>query len=223
MIKGILQKSDPRVGQMFSGRFIKGGMDLVGAFEFNQEIRRYTYDGVKLFGVTTVLEHHGHIKKGFYPPDAAVKGTRFHLACDEFDLSGEVPEVLSDDFTAPRVKAYSQFLSDTKSKPLLLESPVTDSICVGVVDRVVDWGGRLAVIDLKSGAPAPWHRYQTSAYAHLVSHYYGINVDLWGALHCDRNGRYRWSKHGDVTDPGAWETVKDFMQMEIGFSKEVGP
>jgi hypothetical protein len=177
---------------------------------FDPRTHEYRVNGRVRSSVTQLLKLAGYIDASFYTPEAAERGTRVHATTALIDeqIGGiAVPNGLDGE-----VRAYLKFLSDMKPRFMMIEQAVTDDagIVCGRPDRVFWKMGSIAglgVLEIKTGACAPWHAYQTAGYAYLVSSQYIENgkdaprevASRW-CVHLRKNGTYRLRQHTSPRD-----------------------
>jgi RecB family exonuclease len=72
----------------------------------------------------------------------------------------------------------------------------------GTADRVMEAGNHWRyIIDIKTGSPAPWHRWQIALYRLLYSLQHKYGTPLGAALYLSSDGTYRYVEHKDRKDP----------------------
>lgn len=150
---------------------------------------RYWLADRELISVTTALKGAGLIDAAWFSEEAAARGTYVHEACDLIDLNN-----LSavEPFCEGYVTAYRAFLSDAKPLWELIEHGVCDPIqgYAGTLDRAGYLAGAWAVLDIKTGPPAPWHGLQLAAYARLALSQDGLKPKRFD-LYLSDTGTYR--------------------------------
>jgi hypothetical protein len=172
---------------------------------------------VELPSVTTVLSAMGMIDTSQYRMkkladgreiDPREFGTYVHSAC-HMDWKGTLAEDTLDAALLPYVEAFRAFRGAMGEdlKVLHMEEPGYHKIhkYAGTPDLVCKLNLALALIDIKTGAKAPWHGLQTAAYSMLRSQ------DTQGAQRYDRyalflseDGRCKLEPHKDRTDAGVF-------------------
>lgn len=196
-------------------------MTLVTAPAFRVDLARHLYflGDEQLPGNTTVLKAAGHIDTTFYTDDGKAVGSALHLACRYYD-EGRLDERTletppgADERTAKlkakvraRFRAYVRFRSETGFIPDLIEF-ATYSLALkvaGTLDRTGNFPHDkwLTLLDIKGGAPAKWHGYQTGGYALMGA---GGSYGEWGrlvqraALYLRDDCTYRLKFHRDPED-----------------------
>lgn len=134
-------------------------------------------------------------------PWYAERGTAVHEATRLHD-QGVLDETTVDQEVMPYLSAYRKFLSETGFKPIHIESSLSSEIhgFAGTPDRVGDLNGRRVLIDLKSGGPQWWHKYQLAGYAVLCQEVYREEhiEDRFG-LYLKSNGTYKLKDLGTIS------------------------
>ena len=131
---------------------------------------------------------------------------------------------------APELMAYAEFLTECEPHWSRTEEPETGSIFIngvlygfgGCADRLgylKQSGKSLAVLDIKTGTPEPWHRVQTAGYDLL---YRQGRVDREHtrtryALYLKSNGRYALDTH---REPGDFSQFAERLVSLYGAGKE---
>ena len=170
---------------------------------FNEELHRYTVNGVIVPSVTTILSGVGIPDLRFVDKDVLKKaclfGTAAHLACELSDL-GELDEDSLDQNLRPMLDQW-QAIRKIFVQPgfeVLIEKRIYSALhrYAGTLDRAyVNREKRsLAIVDLKTGAKTPSAGPQTAAYAKLVAEETGIKfrtVKRYTAhlLHGEKHGK----------------------------------
>lgn len=118
-----------------------------------------------VLSVTQILRHAGVTgSMEFVPESALMRGRAVHAAID-LDERGKLDEASVHPEVAPRLASWRAW---RKSAGLVYERgefEVRGPGYVGHPDLVGTIGGRKWLLDVKGGAPAPWHRLQTALYA----------------------------------------------------------
>lgn len=135
--------------------------------EFNAETHTYTYQGLVVPGVTTVIETAGLSDLKYVKPDRLEylrnRGTAVHLACEYYDkgILDELPESISG-----YVQSWKTFLSHFPFKFEAIEERVfhKENFFAGTVDRIGTLDNKKWVIDIKTGYYADSYPIQTAAY-----------------------------------------------------------
>jgi hypothetical protein len=162
---------------------------------FDAVAHRYSADGVPLVSVTQAIREAGLMgDTSFWTAEARDRGTFVHAMTQMAD-EGDLDEETLDPSLEPYLVAYRAFLADHRPTWSHIETPRADLALryAGTVDRA----GRLkgikhpVVLDVKSGAPADWVRFQLSAYKHLVAAELGAALIARYALYLSPDGSYR--------------------------------
>jgi hypothetical protein len=156
-----------------------------------------TADGTRIPSVTQILLAEGFIDPTYFTEEACARGIAVHTACQMIDEFKDPPP-LPEDWDR-YVEAYQNFLKDSVIETVATEKRVYSDAWgyAGTVDLLGYINGREAVIDRKTGQPAPWHGLQTAAYdeAEPITprrHRYG--------LYLRNNGTYSLKQHKDRSD-----------------------
>jgi hypothetical protein len=138
--------------------------------------------GAEYPGVTSTIFRAGLM--GFVPSDNwyLQRGTAVHEATELYDY-GVLDESTVDLRIMPYLDAWKKYRADTgfAPDPNFIER-------IGV-DEVLRYAGTLDRngLDIKSGAPAPWHILQAAAYWHLDV----ANKAPWHAVYLHDDGTYK--------------------------------
>lgn len=130
---------------------------MIEGLVFDPETHRYTFEGKPLPSVTRVLQV---LERRFAPPQAlefaAQRGTAVHEAC-ELDDRDDLDEGTVDPIIHPYLEGWRRFKEDVGFVPVEIELPVVNGRdgYAGTLDRVGLVNGKLAVLDIKSGAALP--------------------------------------------------------------------
>lgn len=133
---------------------------------FDEAAHKYQLDGRPIPSVTQIIKEAG--LTGHYKGTAARdRGTRIHTATEVYDTLG----VIMDTAEAPYVEAWAKFRTDNKVQIIASEQAVCNKEhwYAGTLDRIISLivaGFPItAILDIKSGTKADWHRFQLGAYA----------------------------------------------------------
>ena len=131
---------------------------------FDPEGHVYRIDGDVVPSVTQILKAGGLIGDwGGRYPEAAARGTLVHRLCEELDTYGDT--LADTEGVEGYLAAYRDFI---KAQGVVsweaVEAVVAGDGWAGQVDRVGEVGGRVMVIDIKTGSAASWHKAQLWAY-----------------------------------------------------------
>lgn len=156
-----------------------------------------------ILGVTTALRIAGLVEDAWFTPEAAERGKLVHLATCYSD-DGELDEASLDERILPYVYAWQRFREDTGAIVLAKETVVVDRAgrYAGTFDRLLQYPGstRKTLIDIKTGAPQPWHHIQTAAYAYCLD-----EPVFRESVYIDKDGDYKRESHPDRNDEIVWQ------------------
>ena len=138
--------------------------------------------------VTEILQDVGIIDATWFTPEACERGSNVHRICqlhDEKDLvEGSVDPSLKGYYAA-----YQKYLAESGIDVWSwIECPAMDPLLTyrGTSDRLATARPRI-LLDLKTGAPLPWHALQLAAYVNMLADPY--SYDRVG-LYLRDNGTY---------------------------------
>lgn len=185
--------------------------------EFHADTHSYSlFDGdtpvARLPSVTQILWDCGlEDWSRFVPVDvleaAREFGQHVHHACHLHDVDGLEWSTL-DVALVPYVEAWRAFLEDTGAVVIASEQPVVHEELgyAGTPDRVLAWGARVVIPDLKATAAVPRTvGIQTSAYAKAYQAMRGDKKEPERyCIHLTAGGRGRGYKAHKRTDPADW-------------------
>ena len=170
---------------------------------FDPERHAYILDGRVIPSVTQILTAEGIINGQWYTEDGRRRGGHVHLALRYLD-EGRLDEDSVTDEVRPYLEAWGRFLSETGFICLQIEQPFADRNLgfAGTPDRVgwMDGDKTLSIIDIKTGAPEPWHALQTAAYAVGL----GKRTARRWSVYLRPNGAYRLVQHRHLDDINCW-------------------
>lgn len=174
------------------------------ALSFDEDKHEYRLNGVKLPGVTSVLEPYTGLEfvNAEVLARAAEFGSHVHQACHLMNME-ELDWASLDPALVPYVTAWKEFLEDTGAVVIKSEHRVYSARhkFAGTLDVMVEWRRRNRLIDLKSTASVPRTvGPQTAAYAEAHTEMTGQHVDDRYCLHLKPDGRYKAHKLDDVRD-----------------------
>lgn len=142
---------------------------------FDADLHEYRIDGVKVPGVSDILESTGYINKRFFKAGSADFGSKVHKACSLLDY-----DLLTIDDIEDSIKGYAEgWLKFKQESGITFEEiekfHISDKYRFGgTPDRVGVMRGRKCIADIKSGAALSWHKLQLNAYRILVD----ASIDL---------------------------------------------
>lgn len=134
--------------------------------------------GVKLYGANEMLKLSGLVNTTHYTEHGKTRGSFAHLMCEAFDRKDQIlDQDTLDPELRPYLDAYIKFTEVCQPEWTGIEKLMHDGPLriAGTVDRIGTMrpGGTgrkvKVVVDLKSGAYAPWHGLQLACYQHLVT------------------------------------------------------
>lgn len=129
-------------------------------WSFNASVHSYAFDGETVPSVTDICDT---IPIG-YGERAAERGQAIHHATLALDLDAYHPDDYPD-FVDPHIVVYKEFLAAHRCRWTRLEQPrVSPAGFGGTADRLGRIDGLEAILDIKSGARADWHAWQTAGY-----------------------------------------------------------
>jgi len=152
-------------------------------FRFDEKAHIYYGDDVPMPSVTQILKAAGCM--GHYKgTKARDRGSAIHEATEVWDTLKIVP----DDECKYYVEAWAKFSTDNKIEILASEQQVYNEQLwyAGTLDRIIRINGFIAMLDIKSGSKADWHRLQLAAYALC----WPDEINLGMVVYLKPNGRY---------------------------------
>lgn len=171
------------------------------AYTYDDDAHEYAIGGVVVESVTTRLARLGDIDRTYYTAEGCARGTLVHRACTDVDLGAFDAAAWPGDVLG-YVAGYRLFLADYRPRWSAVECPVVSARLRlgGTPDRVGTFTGRAwprpVIVDIKSGAPAAWHRFQTASYAVLL----GLSAAHRFALYLRATGTYKLVPHPRARD-----------------------
>ncbi len=169
---------------------------------FDEIEHKYFWNGREVLGVSKFLELAGFTgSKDFYKEGAAERGTEIHsltelIDSEIIDLSSPALKLASLE-VAGHVLAWVKFKHDTGFEIDHIEKRVySESLeLAGTVDRTGILHGKPVTVDLKTGAKAPWHRFQLACYNLIM----GCQSNRY-CVHTKADGTYRIESYQDDMD-----------------------
>lgn len=153
--------------------------------------------------VTECLKILGLIEDSWRDEHAMDRGTAVHAAT-AYDDEGDLDERSVTAEIAPYLAGYRKWRREMPcevvGKP---ETTVTNEALGihGTLDRCIKLNGATYIVDIKTGAPAPWHRWQIALYRLLWALQEKQPTPLGAALYLANDGTYRWAEYTDRKDP----------------------
>lgn len=182
---------------------------------FDAEKHEYRWNGVVVPSVTQILKSLGLIDATWYTEEARDRGSMIHLAT-ALDDRGELDESSVDERIAGYLAAWRFFLAESGFAFEEIEEPrySMDLGYAGTADRIGKLRGSLAVGDIKTGSPEPWHRLQTAAY---VTARFGNawRVAARFVVYLSDDGKYRLITHTDPSDFFAWRACANLFNWRM--------
>lgn len=170
---------------------------------FDRAEHLYRIDGVVVPSVTQVLTGAGLVDSRYFNNDATNRGSAVALITELHD-KGTLAEQSVPPGLRGYLEAWKSFLADSKCEITAIEEIVANGDCSygGTLDRRANWGGVPYVLDIKTGAKAPWHSVQTAAYA------YCFNPPVCGraCVYLRKEGKYSAVVHGALE--GDWDVFR---------------
>lgn len=163
---------------------------------FDENSHTYKVDGVVKQSVTQIMLSAGLMDwvKGIHEYYAE-RGSLAHLACHLFDTVGLDMDTV-DERIRNYVNAYTTFRKENKVKVVASEVMMYDPEldCCGTLDKLLSWGGKLVLVDLKSNTCPDTAEVQLAEYERMVLKDLGYEVDDVRVLVLKDDGRYSLSK-----------------------------
>lgn len=137
--------------------------------EFDEAAHIYRYFGHVVPSVTEVLGDNGFIETDYYTEEGRIRGTRVHLLCQFLD-EGRYNPAEARRF---ELEGYVESWRVTKRRLGFTMLDVERRLAHpqyrfgGSPDRLASTGRHKWVLDLKTGARAKWHGFQTGGYEEL--------------------------------------------------------
>lgn len=154
--------------------------------------------------VTEAIKLCGLSDMEFVGEFALERGAAVHAAI-ALDAVGELDEASVDPVhVAPRLASFRAWRAQANPKIVCVESTVRNEAMayVGRLDQIVELPALgITVIDVKNGAAANWHPYQTALYALAWVSERGGATPHRGCLYLDPNGKpAKFVQHHDRRD-----------------------
>jgi len=186
-------------------------------FSFDALLHKYSFDGGTIMSNTEALSLSGIVDYRFLPEAAsfaALKiGSDVAKATELYDKG--LPWKVDFDHVRPYVEAWRAFKTAYEFKPLLIEHPifVADLGYATSPDRYGDSAIGRIIVQMKTGAVAPWVGLQTAAEERAVEFLLAknnkrqeaINPNMLSSdrrigLELKSNGSYKATRFTDTTD-----------------------
>lgn len=175
---------------------------------FDPVAHTYTLDGAALPSVTTVIKAAGLMPPMFGATEWHMERGRLVHAATHMSDENDLDESSLDPEIAGRVQAWRAFRAGVAGRLTIseIERPRYHPALMyaGTPDRVGTWDAKPCVVDIKSGAPALWHRTQLGAYSAmtLAAHRLGVYLAADGS----------W-KLVTYTDRGDWPVFQSALAL----------
>jgi len=144
---------------------------------FDPEKHEYRSDGKVIRSVTQTLMEAGLIDTKWYTEHGRSKGSAVHVACQLWDEDDLDPQTVAGE-VLNRLDRWMEFRESIEHTITSIEIPLYSATLAGTPDRIMVINGRETVVDIKNGAPQPWHKLQISGYRRLAEVDYGMIVYL---------------------------------------------
>ena len=163
---------------------------------FDPTTHTYTYNGQRMISVTEAIKAVGLIDDRWFTEEATWRGSVVHRVCELDDLG-----TLDEDSVDPAAQGYLEAWRAAKSNLDLrfsdIEKPKVNGNYgfAGTPDRIGLSRTKKVVIDLKTGAEAPWHGLQLAAYA-AFDHPFAATYHRF-TIRLQPDGKYSLTKYED--------------------------
>jgi hypothetical protein len=194
---------------------------------FNSETHTYLAEGTKVPSVSEVLRVAGLIDMDWVSEEAMKRGSFVHQTI-EFYLQRDLDEAGLDPKLAAYLAAWKaaeremciRVLRNEKDAAMV-EQRVFHPIYkyAGTLDVLAMLVDRKVVIDIKTGAPSPWHRIQLAGYAMTFTDEMVGRVNLYLSVESKFDGqkeiytgKYKFVEHRDRNDFNVWKAALTIAQ-----------
>lgn len=182
---------------------------------FEEEIHRYSFNGIEIPSVTHIMKFAGIIDDKFYNEDGKLRGHAIHMATQFLDEDSLDHESLHEEY-APYIKAYEKFKNESGFKPALIEYKVIDlkKEFAGTLDRTGHFAnGSFAILDIKTGSIPKWAGIQLAAYSHALGATLSQDNIKRFALQLKNNGKYKLQEFNNPRDIDVFLAAKDIFHL----------
>jgi hypothetical protein len=179
---------------------------LHGDFRFSAETHIYTVGGVIVPAVSTIVQHAHRAAGGssggpWFTDEHRERGKAVHAATLALDQSSlEYDDLLKwlKPAWQPFFFAYFEFRKHCRCQWALMEQARVHRALkfAGTPDRVGTLNDWPAILELKTGSPAPWHGVQTAGQDILM----GSRGRRRYVVYLTSDGRYKLREHTDSGD-----------------------
>ena len=116
----------------------------------------YKIDGRVVPSCTQVLASCGFIDSGWFTEESRERGNEIHYLCEQDDIRSEDLESQKGYLY---LQSWKKFKKDFKPVFLEIEQPhFSETYQMGCTpDRIAEFNGDIWILDIKTGAKAPWH------------------------------------------------------------------
>lgn len=185
---------------------------------FNSAKHEYLDGDNIILSVTQILKNAGCIDERFFTIEGRERGEATHTLCERyangerFDKKGR--ELASLEY----VNAFANWMRDTMAYAITTECIVYHTLngrrYAGRFDLLAEILRKRALIDIKTGAKAPWHKIQLAAYG-LAAFKDGsrVNPDRMSCLYLKPNGKYSEDR---MTGPQLIENISKWKDALAG-------
>lgn len=170
--------------------------------EFDEAEHRYFVDGSELPSVTTILRRAGLVDFSYCTEYARERGSAAHRAI-HFEMQDDLDWSRLSHTLAPYVTAARQCVTDLQCEIVAVERRVWHPTYryAGTLDILVRQGGRLTLIDWKTGDPPPATALQLAGYAEAYEvESGGEKIRLRYACRLFPDGKYALTPYTDRQD-----------------------
>ena len=174
------------------------------SIQFDEDTHTYTYAGVKVPSVSTIINDLLGSDYSKIDPFYAERGTAVHKAI-ELHLTGELDESSIDEHVAPYFEAFKKFQRDTGFELEVTELRVfsRELWFAGTLDLIGHIDGKKYLLDIKTGQKQKWHNIQTAGYA--IG--FGERDIKRGCIYVKKNQTYQLHAHTSNADFMVFESM----------------
>ena len=137
------------------------------------------------------------LKDDFGDELAKMRGTYVHKATAMDDDKDKPLDYNGlDDMLKPYVDGWRLFKSEMQPEILKIEYrvEVPELSTSGTLDRLLMMKGKLWLTDIKTGGPAPWHKWQVAIYSILYGLSTGEASPRPSVVYITSKGTYKWQE-----------------------------
>ena len=187
---------------------------------FDPETHTYRVGDTVLPSVTQILKSVGLIDTTHFKPEHSERGTTVHEATQFWDETGMVDDTIPEELLG-YLDAWKRFREETGFTPSHIEqSFYSQQGYAGTVDRIGKTHSvNPILVDIKTGAPQPWHRLQLAAYSILAKQNLDLPIwETWG-VHLKKDGKYSVEPYRQIEHSADWLAVLRVYQLIKGDGK----